>query len=435
MLNLNIDIHNFGPINQANIELKKLNIIAGINGSGKTTSSKLLYCFLESNSDEGDYLANKSIYNRFEIILETLKNEFNSDSESLSKVEKLSNQIPNSRDRNFNKELKTIINKLKIIINNSEIQNKNEYNEQIIGIEKTLEINNNERRKFFNVSNTLLKSEFNINDLKINENTDVHFYGKQNDCKFSCNLNSNDNIIGFKIDEGNLNCLTNKNIIYIDSQSIFDVRNLFRISYLKNWQYHLRVLSKNLYLTKDNEDVSDSLFNEKSDECLNKINSLIGGFIYYDADESEFLFKKDDNNYHMKNTASGVKQLGIIQILLSNRILTRDSFLIMDEPETHLHPKWQVKLAKLVILLIKELNITVFINSHSPQFIEALEVLSGKYGLVEESIFYLSEESENNLFNFREIERKNLNVLYDNLGNPYDEIDEIRIENAFNGIE
>ena len=295
MSNLNIDIHNFGPINQANIELKKLNIIAGINGSGKTTSSKLLYCFLESNSDEGDYLANNSIYNRFEIILEILKNEFNSDSESLLKVEKLSNQIPNSRDRNFNKELKIIINKLKIIINNSEIQNKNEYNEQIIGIEKTLEINNNERRKFFNVSHTLLKSEFNINDLKINENTDVHFYGKRNDCKFSCNLNSNDNIIGFKIDEGNLNCLTNKNIIYIDSQSIFDVRNLFRISYLKNWQYHLRVLSKNLYLTKDNEDVYDPLFNEKSDECLNKINSLIGGFIYYDADESEFLFKKDDN--------------------------------------------------------------------------------------------------------------------------------------------
>ena len=134
MSNLNIDIHNFGPINQAKIELKKLNIIAGINGSGKTTSSKLLYCFLESNSDEGDYLANKSIYNRFEIILETLKNELNTDLENLLKVEKLSNQIPDLRNRNFNKELKTITNKLKIIINHSEIQNKNEYNEQIIGI-------------------------------------------------------------------------------------------------------------------------------------------------------------------------------------------------------------------------------------------------------------------------------------------------------------
>ena len=125
MSNLNLDIHNFGPINQANIELKKLNVIAGSNGSGKTTSSKLLYCFLESNSDKGAYLANKSLYNRFEIIFETLKIELESDSESLLKTEKLSEQLPELINENFNNELKASINKLKIIINDSEIKNKN----------------------------------------------------------------------------------------------------------------------------------------------------------------------------------------------------------------------------------------------------------------------------------------------------------------------
>ena len=435
MSNLNLDIHNFGPINQANIELKKLNVIAGSNGSGKTTSSKLLYCFLESNSDKGAYLANKSLYNRFEIIFETLKIELESDSESLLKTEKLSEQLPELINENFNNELKASINKLKIIINDSEIKNKNKFLEQISYMEESLEINNNERRKFFNISNTLLKSEFDIYDLKINDNTKVCFYGQQDDCKFSYELDLNGPKIGFKIDEGNLKCMNMKNIIYIDLISNFDMKNLSRIAYLKYFPYHLRVLSKNLYKIKDNEDVYDPIFNQKLDECLSKINLLMGGYIYYDINEGEFLFKTDDGDYHIKNTASGVKQLGIIQILLSNRILNKDSFLIMDEPEVHLHPEWQVKFAKLIILMIKELNITVFINSHSPQFIEALEVFSGKYDLVEESKFYLSEKSENNLFNFREIERKNLNVLYDNLGNPYDEIDEVRIENAFNGIE
>ncbi len=162
---------------------------------------------------------------------------------------------------------------------------------------------------------------------------------------------------------------------------------------------------------------------------------MIGGFIYYDADESEFLFKKDDNNYHMKNTASGVKQLGIIQILLSNRILTRDSFLIMDEPETHLHPEWQVKLAKLVILLIKELNITVFINSHSPQFIEAIEVYSTKYGLKNETNFYLSQKDENSAkYNVKQIPLDKLYELYNNLGDPYDIIDKVRGKNIANHL-
>ena len=60
--NINLDIIDFGPINKANIELKKLNVIAGVNGSGKTTSSKLLYCVLTSLSKEKEYLSNISIY-------------------------------------------------------------------------------------------------------------------------------------------------------------------------------------------------------------------------------------------------------------------------------------------------------------------------------------------------------------------------------------
>lgn len=137
----------------------------------------------------------------------------------------------------------------------------------------------------------------------------------------------------------------------------------------------------------------------------------------------------------MKNTASGVKQLGLIQRLLLNRALNENSFIIMDEPEVNLHPEWQLKLAEIIVLMIDELDIPLFINSHSPHFIEALEVYSGKYGLVDESKFYLSEEDENGKYAFRKIERKNLNQLYDNLGKPYEIIDEIRIENAFNGIE
>ena len=138
MSNLNLDIHDFGPINQANIELKKLNIIAGINGSGKTTSSKLLYCFLTSNSNESDYLANKSIYKRFLSIATTLDFELNFDSENSSKIRKLSYNLSNLRDKNFNSKVKTNINKLKIIINESEIKNKNEYLEQITDIENAL---------------------------------------------------------------------------------------------------------------------------------------------------------------------------------------------------------------------------------------------------------------------------------------------------------
>lgn len=46
--NLKFKIQNIGPIHEANFNLGKLNIVGGINGSGKSTAAKILYSFLFS---------------------------------------------------------------------------------------------------------------------------------------------------------------------------------------------------------------------------------------------------------------------------------------------------------------------------------------------------------------------------------------------------
>ena len=83
---------------------------------------------------------------------------------------------------------------------------------------------------------------------------------------------------------------------------------------------------------------------------------------------------------------------------------------------------------------LKELDITVYLNSHSPHFIEALEVFAIKYELKEETHFYLTVENEAvGKFDFKRIPFKNVQKLYDNLGNPYDKLDEIRIISMLDG--
>lgn len=432
--NINLDIIDFGPINKANIELKKLNVIAGVNGSGKTTSSKLLYCVLTSLSKEKEYLSNISIHEKFNKIMNDLLKEFEFEHNSQIKLNKILNSFPKLNDASYNDKLENFIASLKRIIDESKINNKEKYMEQLTEIQHILEINRADHRKFYDVSNVLLKSEFRFKDLKL-ENSTVYFNGKENDCEFSCELINNDSKLGFRITNGDSDCLNIENIIYIDSPSIFNSDEINSSLILKKQSYHLRLLSRLLNIDENNEDIYDSVFNQKLDKFKDEISTLIGGHIFYDDGEEEFKFKKGEDEYSMRNTASGVKQLGIIQRLLSNRVLNENSFLIMDEPEVNLHPEWQLKLAKIIVLMIDELNIPLFINSHSPHFIEALEVYSGKYGLVGESNFYLSEEDENGKYNFRKIKRKHLNQLYDNLGKPYEIIDEIRIENAFNGIE
>ena len=51
---INININNFGPINKADIDMNRINVIGGVNSSGKSFSSKLLFCFLTAVSKQGD---------------------------------------------------------------------------------------------------------------------------------------------------------------------------------------------------------------------------------------------------------------------------------------------------------------------------------------------------------------------------------------------
>jgi ABC-type cobalamin/Fe3+-siderophores transport system ATPase subunit len=58
MDNLKLEINNFGPINNVKLDIGKINVVGGVNGSGKSTVSKLLYCYLKSEIDDEslDYL-------------------------------------------------------------------------------------------------------------------------------------------------------------------------------------------------------------------------------------------------------------------------------------------------------------------------------------------------------------------------------------------
>ena len=137
----------------------------------------------------------------------------------------------------------------------------------------------------------------------------------------------------------------------------------------------------------------------------------------------------------MKNTSSGVKQVAIIQTLLLNNELEENSFLIMDEPEVNLHPEWQIKFAKILVLLVKELNLSIFIASHSPFFIEAIELYSQYYDLMDESFFYLTQKAEEYKYDIINVDSSNLEEIYRNLGQPYDILDEIKIELMFKELD
>ncbi len=100
--------------------------------------------------------------------------------------------------------------------------------------------------------------------------------------------------------------------------------------------------------------------------------NCLGGKIAI-SDTGEFLFRENDRSFPLALTATGVVNLGILALLIERKILDNNSFVFIDEPETHLHPAWQVVMAETLFELAKG-GAHIVIATHSGEILKWLEV-------------------------------------------------------------
>ena len=256
----------------------------------------------------------------------------------------------------------------------------------------------------------LLKSEFDITGPQdYNDNASIY------SSDFSCTFDFKNFEFSKKGD------LDITKVFYFDSFSLFD--NKTGGTYFLE---HVKSLEAALEITEDN--------NNADLEVEKLIKEILGGEIKKEKGEL-FFVRENGIKTHMKNTSSGVKQVAIIQTLLNNNELEPNSFLIMDEPEVNLHPEWQIKFAKILVLLVKELDLSIYIASHSPFFIEAIELYSQYYDLIDDSYFYLTQKAEGYQYDIMPVDSNNLEAIYRNLGQPYDILDKIKMDLMFKKLD
>ena len=161
-------------------------------------------------------------------------------------------------------------------------------------------------------------------------------------------------------------------------------------------------------------------------EILKEIAKTINGDFTFEKNQKDFVFSKkinDSKNVEIKsvNTASGIKSFGIIQLLIQAGFIDNRSLIIIDEPETHLHPKWQIEYAKLLIELVKN-EISILVTSHSPYFIQALKVLSDQAELQSQTNFYIAEKKQGTTFSNIKDVTNDLNRIFQKLAEPLQEL-------------
>lgn len=433
---LNLTLENIGPVEKADMDLAQINIVGGHNSTGKSTVTKFLYAILRANSAKNKDLAYNSIMNKIADLVFDL-NDYTRSNRRSSRDSSEDQQLKEeafdllrelSRSEEF-EEVKSIFMTVKKDYSkliSKEVLRK-DIEDQINKIDESIEMaETNPDKLYSSAMERLLKREFSL-ELGYPDGGLLNFSGYYNDSPFMYAVDLNKDF-DFDISKvlSNEGWFRIKEIYYMDSISLID---LPQKEGLQNTE-HASSLAKSLKSDSDkSKDIFDKEYNPKLIELENSIIDLMGGKFIYDDDGKKLLFRsKSENSSVMKNTASGIKQLGIIQILLSHRAIDEDSFFIFDEPEVNLHPKWQVELAKFLVILTKELNLTIYINSHSPMFIEAMSIYSEYFGLLDKTNVFLTEESKEGKYNFKKIDPKNMGAIYENLASPYDLLDEVKDE-------
>ncbi len=106
-----------------------------------------------------------------------------------------------------------------------------------------------------------------------------------------------------------------------------------------------------------------------------KLEDILGGKIEFDVTNSRWLFKKGNQKFPIGVTAEGIKKIAILDTLLGNRYLDNESVVLIDEPESALHPAAISKFLDIVAILARY-GIQFFMASHSYFVVKKLSLLA-----------------------------------------------------------
>ena len=178
-------------------------------------------------------------------------------------------------------------------------------------------------------------------------------------------------------------------VVYIDdAASIVD--NTFSNRF---WIKFTSKLDHNTHLIKQIEDdgydthTLRARVTDKLNLLFNNINATLKTDLVNSSEDEE-----DDKKLNIVNYSSGMKTFYLIKSLLEKGVIRENGTLILDEPEVHLHPEWQLKFAEIIVLLQKAFGLHILINSHSPYLVEAIDIFSKKNGINNSVKYYLSKD-------------------------------------------
>ena len=204
-----------------------------------------------------------------------------------------------------------------------------------------------------------------------------------------------------------------KKVAYIDTPMVIGMETSLRQpSYWRELNSLLKEPPKRGYKRTINNIIKDEIL--KGDASFDD-DSLSGGFKYKRADGREF---------DLLECATGIKSFSMLQLLLKNLFLDDSTLMIIDEPEAHLHPQWIIEYARLIVLLHKRVGVKFFIASHSTDMVSAIRYIAEKERCLSSLSFYAAERDgrEADAFTFRALGH-DIEPIFESFNKSFEQLD------------
>ena len=421
---MELNIKNFARIKEASIKLEGITVIAGENNTGKSTIGKILFASFNSLND----IDTKVRLN----ILNSINRQWESFILELMNITKnniiiyelinnydIVNHIINVKDEDIEKAISNIIGEYIGVNNKSTVE----------AIRSTA----NRIKEYKNISRGRLS--YNImsqyyNDLfysQINSRVDKDSIAKITikDCGILFEF-SDDRCLKFEKINSNYNAFFIDNPFTLD-KTPYSYSLSIPDSYLIN-----QILSKynKNYMVDEvlvNEVIVDkTLADEKLINVYKKLYKAVNGKIIFKDNDFYLEFDNFVEPISIHNLSAGLKSFTIIKMLLEKNVLKENDILVLDEPEIHLHPKWQLLYAEIIVLIQKAFNLYIVITTHSPYFLEAIELYTKKHKVDDKTNYYLSNIKDNH--SEMKLVNDRIYDIYNEMAAPIEDLEELADE-------
>ncbi|MEI0594674.1 AAA family ATPase [Brachyspira pilosicoli] len=422
-------IKNLAKIKEADIEIDGITVICGNNNTGKTTVGKALFAVFESTLNIYDRIRKeiaskiinvcqkRGLYINYSSVHDKIDDALRFDIYNL--IDKMYSNDYNDIDLLINNFVKKYIrDNVDIIITNGNyiLPRKSSYlyiKELSDEIKKiiTTPIDSIKKEIISRYFNYIFNEQINNTDENNIASIDLIIKGKTNKIIFDQN----------KCKNFNEEIIIGNNIYYIDNPFIIDKINNSSNGYTLIEKKLLDSLTKD-YSNNMLENIIDSVQNK---EILDKIEKLFDDAVNGKINKMGSYYYLDKLRF--ENLSTGIKSFLIIRMILGNGVLKKKDLLVLDEPEIHLHPEWQLLYAETIVLLQKYLDLTITITTHSPYFLEAINGYSKQHKIHNKVNFYFAEADDNNNVTINNV-NDNINLIFKKMADPLKKLRNMRIE-------